>query len=270
MYQGEVVINDIKKMERYNLLDKCNPGTQTYIIAEIFSDNINKIITKREIETLYSLRWVFRDISSETRYTKDEFIRNATSIPGDVQRNLRTFYDKFNKYGLEKIEKSESSSREVCYIWNPISMDELENIVPSVARNIFKTKDEVSQFIESRKNKCEICGACKSNNGTLRLAVDHWRAHSIYNIDDCKIAVLLCEKCNNIHHNFDASKIILKNKHNIEIIRNWIKKEKEIRGYGFMPNKNDLQQQNSIKKEICNYYQSIKSPLSEDFWEGLF
>ena len=260
----------------YSLLDNCTTGTQSYTIAEILTRNINKPITKGELETQFALIWAFTGVPREKKkYSIEElinplkYIDGAQYIPGDIQRTLRTFYTNFNKYGLEKIEKDKSHNGEIIYIWNPITMDKLENIIHPEARNIFKTQAEIDAFHKSKNFKCEMCGACKSDDKTLRLGVDHWRAHSTYNIDDLKIAVLLCEKCNNIHHNFDASKIALNNKDNMGIIVKWIKKEKEIRSYGFMPNETDLEQQRSTKREIEDYYKEINA-LSDDFWKGLF
>lgn len=230
----------------YNLLDNCKKDTQIYILAQIFTENQNKVITKREIEKQLALRWSLRDIDDDAKLTKDEIISKARNVPGDIQRNLRLFYNKFSKYGLEKIEKKKSSNKELSYIWKPINMDKVENIIHPEARNIFKNNSDINKFLDSKNHTCEICGACKSDNNTLRLAIDHWRAYSIYNIDNPNIAVLLCEKCNNIHHNHDASKIIVKYKENISIIKKWVKKEKEIRSTGYMPNDNDIEIQKKI------------------------
>jgi len=257
------------KLKTYSLLDNCKKGTQKYILAQIFTENQNKCITKREVEKQLVLRWSLRHIDDDTKFTKNEMISRATYVPGDIQRDLRLFYDKFNKYGLKKIEKNKSSNIELSYIWNPINIDKLENIIHPEARNIFKKDSEINTFLDSRNHTCEICGACKSDNETLRLAIDHWRAHSTYNIDNAKIAVLLCEKCNNIHHNHDASKIAVKYKDNISFIKKWVKKEKEIRSYGYMPNENDIKAQKENKQIIVEYYETY-TPLPNDFWEGLF
>ena len=257
------------KLETYSLLNNCKKGKQKYILAQIFTENQNKLITKRDVEKQLVLRWSLKDIDDNTKFTKNEMISRATYVPGDIQRNLRLFHDKFNKYGLKKIEKNKSSNIELSYIWDPINIDKLENIIHPESRNIFKKDIEINTFLDSRNHTCEICGACKSDNETLRLAIDHWRAHSTYNIDNPKIAVLLCEKCNNIHHNRDASKIAVKYKDNISFIKKWVKKEKEIRSYGYMPNDNDIKAQKENKQIIVEYYETY-SPLPDDFWEGLF
>ena len=95
-----------------------------------------------------------------------------------------------------------------------------------------------------------MCGTSAKDNECLRLVVDHWRAHSIYNIDSENIAVLLCEKCNNIHHNKDASQIALKYKSDMRIVTNWRNKELEIRSKGYMPNNADP---SSTRKHKKNY-----------------
>ena len=261
--------DEATKLETYSLLDNCKKGTQKYILAEIFTEKKDEWITKREVEKQLVFRWSLRDIDVDTKFTKNEIISRALYVPGDIQRDLRLFFEKFNKYGLKKIEKNKLTNIELSYKWEPITRDKLENIIHPEARNIFKKDSEINEFLDSKNHTCEMCGACKSDNETLRMAVDHWRAHSIYNIDDTKIAVLLCEPCNNIHHNLDASKIALKKKDNIKIVNNWIKKEKEIRSYGFLPNSSDIQTQKEIKQIIDEYYKTL-NPLTDDFWEGLF
>ena len=207
---------EFTKLKVYSLLDNCKKGTQKYILATIFEENKNKIIKKREIEKQLVLRYSLRNIEEQESLTKQELIKRAEYVPGDIQRDLRLFYDKFKKYGLKKIDKDYET--ELSYIWIPIDMDKLQDIIHPEARNIFKARYDSETFKKSKNYKCEMCSACKTDNDTLRMAIDHYRSHSIYNIDDKRIAVLLCEKCNNIHHNHDASKIALKYKENISII----------------------------------------------------
>jgi len=254
---------------KYNLLDNTKKKTQKNILANIFESNKGIQIPKREIEKQLVLQWSLRYIDDNTKLNKTEILKIAEYVPGDIQRDVRLFYDKFKKYGLEKIQKDKSINNELSYLWKPIDMDKLDNIIYPEARNIFKKDSEINAFLKSKNYKCEICGACKSDDLTLRMAIDHWRAHSIYNIDSKKIAVLLCETCNNIHHNYDASKIALKYKDNLLIVKKWVEKEIEIRSYGFMPNENDLKTQIDIKTIITNYYKDL-NPLSNNFWKDLF
>ena len=133
-----------------------------------------------------------------------------------------------------------------------------------VNRNIFRNEDDKKEFIRSRKNACEVCGKCAT-----RMAIDHWRAHSVYNIDDVKIAVLLCEKCNNIHHNRDASHLISTYSNDITVVKNWIKIEKRIRENGFHPNENDKEDQKMNIQTVKEKWQSDGMTLDEQFWCGL-
>lgn len=97
------------------------------------------------------------------------------------------------------------------------------------------------------------------------MAIDHWRAHSTYNIDDPDIAVLLCERCNNIHSNRDASNIMKHYISDIDIIDNWIKKELDIRSKGFKPNSEDENEQHTNIKHVINKYKEKKLDLTEHF-----
>lgn len=255
----------------FNLVENTQKKSQMRKIAEIFEGNVNTAISSKKINTKYSINHCFsqihkpfnkqdlKDISSYddlNKYIQKLFQDNDVSLPGDVQRQLRTFYEKFQDKGLS----CDKSSSTPIYKWRPKSQSEIQNIVPSAARNIFKTKRESDSFMKGKKNKCEICGRDEG-----RMAIDHWRAHSIYNIDSKKIAVLLCEKCNNIHSNRDASHIIIKYKSDINIINNWIRKEKEIRDYGFEPNSKDRKTQLSNIKVIIDYWNKKNINLTEQF-----
>ena len=253
---------------KISLTEMIKPKTQKYILGEIFEKNKYRWLTKREVEKQLAYRWSFKDINDDISNinTIDELIEKANLVPGDLQRNIRLFYEKFRKYGLEKKEKDLNC--DISYKWNPIDKCMTDNIDYPAARNIFKTQANIDIFCRSKNNKCEMCGTDKNNKDTLRMAVDHWRSHSVYNIDDVGIAVLLCESCNNIHHNYDASKIASKYSSNIKIIKNWVKKEKEIRDLGFPPNEIDLQTQTYIINELSEYHKTI-NPISNDFWEGL-
>lgn len=158
------------------------------------------------------------------------------TIPGDVQKQIR------NVAIYKELIKQDPNEKKIFYVLN----DEEKKIKPG--RNIFKTQKEKESFVKSKDNKCEICSA--EDN---RMAIDHWRAYSVYNIDDKKIAVLLCETCNNIHHNVDASKILLKKKENLSVIENWISIESRIRKAGFYPNPEDMSSQIKNIKIVIEY-----------------
>lgn len=191
----------------------------------------------------------------------EELVATLDYAPGDVQRQLRTFHDKFKRYGLVR----EGEGETIKYIWTPKKKSDLDTIIRPALRNIFKSDLERDAFIQSKEDKCELCGISSKEE---RLAVDHWRAHSVYNIDEQGIAVLLCETCNNIHHNYDASKCIVNNKNNIKYIKNWIKVEKRVREMGYLPNEEDLKTQGENIQKVIEYYETIQ-PIAPEFWEGL-
>lgn len=253
---------------QFNILAHCKPGTQKYILAQIFSENRNEWITKREVEKQMVLRWALRNIDIKKYDSVNSLINDADSVPGDIQRDLRLFYDKFKNYGLIKRDKNKEAKIELSYKWSPIDNTELKNIVHPAARNILKTDEEIESFYRVKNYTCEICSANKKLDSSIRLAVDHWRAHSVYNIDNIDIAVLLCEKCNNIHHNYDAVKIALKYKNNLNIVKRWIQKETEIRNKGFLPNDDDLKTQKEVINKIIDHYKEL-NPIVDEFWENL-
>lgn len=260
---SDEAINAIDAIDIYvSLIDLTTPGTQLRLIAEIFNNQPHVPIPKREVERQFAIRYM---ISNNKRpypivvNCLQDLLDILGNAPGDLQRQLRTFFEKFSKYGLHK----QGDGDDIVYTFNPIPKSECEAIVRPALRNIFKNKLERDGFIQSKGGKCQLCGS------TERLAIDHWRAHSVYNIDDPKIAILLCEKCNNTHHNFDASHCIKKNKDLMSYLRNWIKIEKEIRGYGFQPNEVDLNTQRESMVYVNNHYCQNEFPLPDSFWEGL-
>ena len=226
--------------------------TQNSILLDIFKRHGYDVpIPKRQLEKELGFAIAFKG----AQFGEGIVIRNlqdimalATELPGDLQRSLRTFHDKFVSYGLERDGEGEN----IRYQWRSITEEYFNwnRGVPRVPRNIFATDAERDAFVEQRNRKCEVCGF------NTRLAVDHWRAHSVYRIDTPNIAVLLCEVCNNIHHNFDASKILAKKKQDTQCVKNWISIEKRIRDAGYLPNEDDISTQNQIIDEVVDYYQT--------------
>lgn len=222
--------------------------TQSHLILSIVS-YFSKI-SKKRLETYFAiLTSLGYDKQDEVNIDKIlstqlkdlgivtvEDLLEAGSIPGDVQRQIRTVT--INR----KLIKRDSEEKEIFYKLN----DEEKQI--TCQRNLFKKQEDRDSFVKSKKNKCELCSS--EDN---RMAIDHWRAHSVYNIDDEKIAVLLCETCNNIHHNVDASKILLKKKENVSVINNWISVETRIRKSGFNPNSEDFSNQIKNIKKVTEY-----------------
>lgn len=210
-------------------------------------------ISKRQLEKEFGLQYAFKDITINEENPINitsihQLIHMAGLLPGDLQRTLRTFYDKYHCYGLQR----DDSGDNIYYWWTPITKNEYDwiNGTPIVPRNIFNNDEERDAFVRLRDNKCEIC------NSTTRLAIDHWRAHSIYKIDSPLIAVLLCEQCNNTHHNYDGSKIMIKKKDNLQCIKNWFDIEKRIRSNGYPPNESDKKCQNENMDTVVKYYRT--------------
>lgn len=232
-------------------------NTQFLIIATIFENNVHCPLAKRDIEKEYGLRYSFQQIQFPQQFQSiEELIDQCLPLPGDLQRGLRNFYTKFHKYGLE----CQSTKRNnMIYIWNPKLISEFDTSVSQPLRNLFKTKAKIEEFKEHHHHVCELC------ESDLRLTIDHWRAYSTYQIDDERIAVLLCEKCNNIHHNRDAIHCVKKNADNINYIKKWIQIEKRICDYGFLPNEKDALYQKKIKQQISHRWKTFhKTPI--DFW----
>ena len=248
----------VDENEKYSLIKNTRKGTQRRTLAEIFINRKVIWIPKREIEKIYGLKVALKDVDLSTINNMDDLLKQAKKIPGDLQRDIRTFYDKFCKYGL----KREGVGKNLKYKWEPVN--KYEDFVKDCPRDLFKTTHDRYNFSKSKNFKCEVCG----NGGEgKRMAIDHWRAHSIYKIDDRKIAVYLCEKCNNIHHNYDAVKIALKYYKNIDIIEKWIEIELRIRNNGFMPNNNDKKKQIEGIKTIIDK-NTVAFP--NGFWKGLY
>ena len=243
----------------FSLIKHTKPNTQMRIIAEIFENNKNIPISKKELENQFGIRYIAKNIKYPIHLTcVEDLIGAVEALPGDLQRTIRTFYDKFKDYGVSQTGELVS----ITYTYSPILLSECDIIIKKVARQLFNETDRIA-FIQSKNNKCQLCSSQK------RLAIDHWRSHSVYNINDKRIAVLLCETCNNTHHNFDASHCIKKNME-IKYVKNWITIEKNIRSYGFYPNDNDLKTQRENIIKVNEYYDSMLSPLSIDFWQGLY
>lgn len=147
----------------FDLIAKTRVGTQYRYIAEIFSSNIGQSVSSREVNTAWTFNYCFsqtnkpfnkedwKNISSYddiNNALQKTFLDNDVSLPGDIQRQLRTFNDKFGDYGLLCDQRGKTP----IYTWEPKSMEELDKIVPPAARNIFKTKKESDAFVNKKKN----------------------------------------------------------------------------------------------------------------------
>lgn len=241
-------------MEHFDIIKVLESNTTSKTdksLLSIFNKNgYEKTIPKRTLEKKHGLYISFSHIQYPiTICSFDELEELADNLPGDLQRDIRTFYDKYNKYGLKKQGKNKNMK----YYWENISLENYLVIIGETIpdRNIFKRQSDKMQFMISKNSQCEIC------EDTEMLCVDHWRAYSVYKIDSPNIAVLLCGKCNNIHHNLDASKLIKNYKDNLSRIKNWINIEKKIRKKGYLPNESDIISQNTNIQFVFNHLKNI-------------
>lgn len=208
-------------------------NTYIFILRSIFLGNgYDNLITKTKLENDYC----------------QKCLQIKGKIPGDIQRDIRLFYDENEKYGLKKLHKPKCCPS---YMWRHMTLIEYNSINQiKVNRNIFKNKKDKNKFSNSKNNKCEFC------KSEYKLCVDHGRPFSIYKIDEPGIAVLLCEKCNNIHSNKDNILIVQKNMDSNRYIKKWIEIESRIRQNGFPPNDKDIKLQNKTIDIIVKYYQT--------------
>jgi hypothetical protein len=227
------------KFKRYGLVRKENPTNKPPGLSSLNRDKLVALSLKYNMGSV--------DGVTNKKLTKDELKKQI--------QNCDLYQEELDNYENDNI----------LYIWNPKKKSDLDTIVRPALRNIFKTDLDRDAFVQSKEDKCELCEISSKEE---RLAVDHWRAHSVYNIDEQGIAVLLCETCNNIHHNYDASKCIVNNKDNIKYIKNWIKTEKKVREMGYLPNEEDLKTQGENIQTVNVYYETMH-PLPPEFWEGL-
>jgi hypothetical protein len=241
-------------MEQFDIIKVLESNTKSRTdksLLNIFKKiGYQTTISKRILEKKHGLYISFSHIQYPITISSfDELFLQADYLPGDLQRDIRTFYDNYKKFGLQK----EGKNKNIIYYWKNISLDDYLIIIGETIpdRNIFKSQTDKIQFMISKNSKCEICGDSEM------LCIDHWRAYSIYNIDSPDIAVLLCEKCNNIHHNLDASKLIKNYKDNLSRIKNWINIEKKIREKGYLPNESDIISQNTNIQFVFNHLKSI-------------
>lgn len=261
---------NLYKASEFNVIEslfkKIGRNTQPKILLEIFLNKpFGTHISKRDLETEFSIRVMYPNPeelgklltnSSSQEERIGVLLKGAKILPGDVQRTVRSFYDNYQDYGLKKDGEGPTLS----YYWENITQEQFQRLKGEVLvpRNIFKTTKEKDDFLKKKNNKCEICESSK------RLAVDHWRAHSIYKIDNESIAVLLCEDCNNIHHNFDASKLLKHKMRDYLCINNWIAIETRVRELGYPANEEDKKTQINMINEVCEYWIANKIPINEE------
>lgn len=241
------------------LLKRCNNvkkrKTQFHILFLIFKQiGYDNFISKSDLEWNFTMRYISdsipKDEHDKIMVDINDKVYLGRTMPGDVQRQIRSFYDKFKCYGLEQRGSRGST---LGYIWNSeYKFKDIDHTI-KVSRNLYKNKKERDTIIKERGEKCEVCSS------TYKICIDHWRSHSIYKIEDRQIAVCLCEKCNNIHSNKDSILILKKYRDNIAYILNWINIENEKRNLGYLPNFYDILLQNETINNLVDYHKSISN-----------
>lgn len=242
-----IIYYNLHKKETKEKMDKLtnhtNSGTFDHMFAEYLEANPNRNISKRELEK-YS---VFIYMTSLITYpitfnNKKEHLDAMKNAPGDIQRNLRNFFDKFNRYGVERYGERSSTT----YKYTPITENRARSVQPSIARNIFKTDTERDAFAMKNNHTCELTGVrCGRTSDPIIAQVDHGRAYSTYQIDDERIAVYLSEAANMKHSNKDLSIVLKDHSSDTKVINNWINIETRLRDV-CTPNDEDKRTQNEM------------------------
>jgi len=188
------ILNNVSSNIYVDLRDLERKNTQMFYIATIFENNIDKEIQQSEIGKQYSEMW----------------FKEKGKFPGDIQRQIRTYYDKRKLYGIEQIKYG-------LYRYKPIlkkiNNDVLNNVsLNNISLNNNVLTNDVSnnsrnfansiklQVLERSKNKCEICNQPFNPqfNQTLNQdrEYDHWIPYSKGGLSTLENCVILCRNCN--------------------------------------------------------------------------
>ncbi|SVE04226.1 uncharacterized protein METZ01_LOCUS457080, partial [marine metagenome] len=165
--------------DQYFDLRSChsNKKTQVHIIADIFEKNPNQEIPSTDLNNEYSLRHLLNqcikkgmDDNSINEFNKIiNFITiNKISLPGDVQRQPRTFLSTHKNHGLERFK----NKNKVFFKYTPILLNNIKD--DEMAARTFSNK-LMLENCDKCDNKCEMCMT------EDKLYGDHWRPHSVYN-----------------------------------------------------------------------------------------
>lgn len=228
-------------------------SNQKNMITELILNNPNKPIPKRGIEKIFTSHFSMKELSDEdikNIKSKNELIEKMGFIPGDVQRQVRSVVADLKKKGYH-ITKTDKD----IYLYEP---EKNAFAVPlNDQRHIFNDPNEKKAFIESHDGRCEFCGSKHSFENPHNI--DHWRPYNRYHNSNQSNAVLLCEGCNQMHHDHDGSVLIKKldAKHDSRKIENWIRIETRIRELGLYPNGDDIEYQERIVKKLYNELNEI-------------
>ncbi len=216
----------------YDIRNKHKEGTQGRIIADIFWERQGEEITSRQLQTQYGLRWLAMQ-TGVANPTISEILAADAILPGDLQRQVRTFWKTHENHGLT--EKDPENKRNMTYIFNPKLISE---ITPEVKDCRCYSKEVSDNLMEKHKGCCEFC-----SEKSLRMAIDHWRPYDNTGVTDARGAVLLCERCNNIKSSRSAIHLVTPNKHYPQWFSRSAAIEKRVTDAGFPPS-------NKEQKEI--------------------
>lgn len=192
--------------------------SQQYFVAHIIENFSRQWISSKQINTLYSLLWMKHKFHLNDSITLKDIIQrtifNQISLPGDVQRTLRTFYENFGVYNGVIQSKQKDG---LMYMYNP------KPDITKITRQRYFSKFVVQKALESCHNKCEVCDTIGTINNPLQA--DHWRSHSEYHmhtkdISSNKNCVMLCLKCNIIKSNHSSIVLVKKRRCSIERWKN--------------------------------------------------
>lgn len=219
-----------KKIIEYHKKD-----TQMYFISKIFEENKNiwmsgQTVNKKYVINHFKLQCEKNNIifNYENLYKNDEI-----KIPGDVQRQLRTFYEKHKIHG---ITQKTLKNRSKLYIYD----DKIKKIDKKKPPRSFPKK------LRKKNIKCIIC------NDNKDMCLDHWRPYNIYcyiyeNISTIGNCVFLCEHCNLVKKNRSGAHLVRKG---ICSYDKWLDIESKITKNGFPPIKQELKEQHQIFSKL--------------------
>jgi hypothetical protein len=217
------------------------PNSQMYLIAKVFERNPNKEMTGQYVNTWYSLLHMRTQYLSKhpnvPNPTVKDLLENVDDVkaPGDVQRQLRTFYEKHQQHGI----KQRKIKRSPIYKYDPTIMHGNMKYPP----RCFSIK--IKEALKSKThNKCEICG-------DMGEVADHWRPWS-KNKDNPNIttegnAVWLCEKCNLIKKDHPSIRLVERKRCTYS---KWTEINNRITKNGFPANDEETRIVNEIRSKL--------------------
>ena len=98
--------------KKVSLFDYTKKGTQLYYIAKVFEREPYRWLSKPDIEGAWVIDYIFPELSDDdiiTMTKKEMCTLWQKKQPGDIQRLLKSVFQKYNQYGLtkEKINSTE-------------------------------------------------------------------------------------------------------------------------------------------------------------------